>query len=179
MEAGVDPCPKNLLEQVARVIECMRMNAVSERQAIHYDVHFFRVEVPLNQARNCGSDASVRCGILWVTRGGTERRPVWVCGQIGIAATSGTRSLEVAQVEPLEVRKNIKSLAVCRATLLRKAQPTRQSSGNVLFDHELLAPIVHLLRSLSRAANPSRYHAHRRPGISSPAAKPAMTSETQ
>jgi len=88
VEAGVDPCPKNLLEQVARVLECMRVNAIIEREAIHHDVHFLRAEVPANQARNCGSDASVRRGILWVTRGGAERRPVWVRGQIGIAATS-------------------------------------------------------------------------------------------
>src|SRR5260370_35509456 len=59
VEARIDARPKDLLEQVTCIVECMGMNTVGKRQAIDHDVYLSCSEVVPDQAGHRSRNTSV------------------------------------------------------------------------------------------------------------------------
>src|SRR5260370_42396202 len=91
VEARVDARPKDLLEQVTRIVECVGMNTVGERQAIDHDVYFSCSEVVPDQAGHRSRNTSVCRRIFRMVGRNPQRCPVRICDQIWIppADTNG------------------------------------------------------------------------------------------
>jgi hypothetical protein len=70
VKTSVDARPKDLFEQVTRVVEGVRMNTIAEGQAVYNDVHLARPKVIPDQAGNYPRNAPVRRRIFRVARSG-------------------------------------------------------------------------------------------------------------
>jgi len=84
VEASIDACPEHLFEQVIRVLERVRVDAVAERETIYNNANFACVEVVPDQARDRSSDATVCRGIFGMAGSGAQREPIRVASQFGV-----------------------------------------------------------------------------------------------
>jgi len=84
VEARIDARPKDLLEQVTRVVECVGMDTVGKRQAIDHDVYLSCSEVIPDQASHSSRNTSVCRRIFRMVGRDPQRCPVRICDQIRI-----------------------------------------------------------------------------------------------
>src|SRR5215831_2417873 len=65
VEASVDACQEDLVEEVACIVEGMCVEAVAECKAVHDDMHLMCSEVVFDQSGDCPGNTPV-CG--WIFR---------------------------------------------------------------------------------------------------------------
>src|ERR1700676_3939669 len=88
VEARIDSRPKDLLEQVTCIVECVGMDTVGKRQAIDHDVYLSCPEVVPDQAGRCSRNTSVCRRIFRMVGRYPQWCPVRVCDQIRIPPAS-------------------------------------------------------------------------------------------
>ena len=109
VEASVDACQEDLVEEVACIVEGMCVEAVAECKAVDDDMHLICSEVVFDQSGDCPGNTPM-CGWIFrvagsgaqgcpvgirskvrVTTAGANRgdRPPEVVGKLGIPATDG------------------------------------------------------------------------------------------
>src|SRR5215469_3075987 len=91
VEACVDTRPKYLPEQVTRIVEHVRVNAIVESETVYNDVYLFCFEVIADQAGDYSGNASVGRWIFRMRGSGAQRCPGGISDKCRVAPAGWNR----------------------------------------------------------------------------------------